>query len=532
MDIPLWKGSEIRIPLDATLPQFARLAAQAVPDAIALIEGTSGASVTWSKLAIRAERAARGLASCGFGRGDCLFMVMPNSIAWYIASLAAQSLGGTVSGINPLATPGEMARQMSRVPVKAVLCAVLFLPAAREAAAKAGIGLLITDDAAAGVLSLPDLDGPALDPDDHRNSPGDPALLPFSSGTTGLPKAVVLTHRSLMAGGAQAAAGLGLAPGDRILGLAPLFHIVGPSLFAAALLRHAAIVVMPRFDLQAMLLVIARHRVTHLPLFPPVIKAFAYHPAVEGADFSSVRAVISSGAPLAPAVQEQAARRIGRPVLQIYGMTETGGCISMDRAEDPTPGSVGYPVAGQEIRILETSSAALLGAGTDGEVQVRGPSLMQGYLDNPDETGKAFAGEGWLRTGDTGHFDAEGRLWLTGRIKELIKVHAGQVPPVEIEMILAEHPAVADVVIVGRPNEHCGEIPVAYVVWRREADPFAVIEWVNDQLIAYKRVRAIESIEVIPRNASGKADRKALAAEDALRCRKSEETRRPRAAVA
>jgi len=515
-----WRGPAIDWPGETTLPEHARKRGRDEPDAVALIDGETGAVVTRRDLAARAERLARGLSAKGFYRGDCLCAIMPNCVEWYVAALAAQSLGGTVSGVSPASTPEEVVRQFSRVPAKAVIAAPAFLDLARRAVERNRIPLLfLTNGEAADAIPLDPIDGPGLRPDLQPVFPEDPALFPFSSGTADLPKAVVITHRNLLAGGAQMVHCLGIEPGDRIFGLAPHFHIVGPLAFAASLVAGASVVIVPRFEPHLMFDIIEKHAVTHMPIVPPVLRALATHPAGKDRDYSGLRAVGCAGAAVHPSIHIAAMQRLGRPVVQVYGMTETSGPVTIDDLNHPKPGCVGFSVPLSEVRIVDQQTGAPLGEEEDGEIQVRGPHVMQGYLGLPAETSKTIAANGWLRTGDIGRFDADGRLSITGRLKELIKVHSSQVAPAELEAVIATHPAVADVAVIGRPNSHCGEIPVAYVVWRSMADPFAVMEWANDQMISYKRIRAIETIAAVPRNPTGKIDRRLLSKEDVERTR-------------
>ncbi|GIL02352.1 MAG: AMP-dependent synthetase [Alphaproteobacteria bacterium] len=515
----MWEGAEIDWPRDATLPELVDANAAKKPDGIVLIDAVSARTVTNAQLASLYRRAANGLAERGFGRGDCLCTLMPNSLAWYVAALAAQSLGGTISGINPLATPGEIARQFSRVPTKAILA---FLPLAETANAIAsaqGVSILLSSEAGLpGVPSLFDIGGDS-ESREHRCFCDDPALLPFSSGTTGLPKPVVVTHRNLIAGGCQVPPLLRVDVGARFLGLAPLFHIVGPNLFVVALMTGSAVVIVPRFDPMLIFDAIEKFAVTHVPVMAPILRALARHPAAGGRDFSRLKVVAASGAPLFEVVQAEAAAFFGCPVTQVYGMTESSSAITVDDPADTTPGSVGLPVPLSRLRIIDVASGRPLPANRDGEIQVAGPNIMQGYLGLPAETAKVITEDGWLRTGDVGWMGNDGKLRITGRIKELIKVNGGQVAPAELELLLTAHPAVADAIVIGRDNPYSGEVPVAYVALNAPADPFAIMDWVNEQVIHYKRIRAIEIIEVLPRTATGKADRNAVLAEDSRRRR-------------
>lgn len=514
-----WEGPTISWKPALTLPALADRNGRERPHDVILVDAVSGREMTCAQLVVAYHKAARGLAAAGMGRGDCLCTLMPNDLDWYVAALAAQSLGGTISGINPLATLDEIGRQFSRVPAKAVLTVAPLGEAARAVAAAAGIPIVLSTGGGSAEPALVDIDGPEIERR-HRCFADDPAMFPFSSGTTGLPKAVVITHRNMVCGGHQMCHALHVGRGDRFLGLAPLFHVVGPCLFACALVSGGAVVVVPRFDPELVFDAIERQRVTHVPLMSPVLRALARHPARRNHDLSHLKVVIASGAPLPKADQIEAAERFGCPVVQVYGMTEAASGITCDEVSAPTPGSAGRPVPLVKLRIVEPETGASLPAGNQGEMQVQGPNIFQGYLGYPAETAKIMTHDGWLKTGDVGVIGSHGRLQITGRIKELIKVNSSQVPPAELEALLAGHPAVAEAAVLGRPNRYAGEMPVAYVVLQMPVDPFEVMDWANERVIHYKRVRAIEVVEALPKNAVGKLDRKALVALDRTRAGK------------
>lgn len=510
----IWEGPSIEWDPALTLPDLADRNARNRPDDVVLVDATGERTMTNAELASAFRRVARGLAAAGFARGDCLCALMPNDLAWYVAALAAQSLGGTISGINPLATPDEIVRQFSHVPAKAILTVPQFGEVVDEIAGRCSVSILLSAASSQpGMPSLWELDG-AEAPQARRCFAEDPAMFPFSSGTSGLPKPVVITQRNLVCGGHQMSLAVSFGRGDRFLGLAPLFHVIGPSLFACALVAGGAVVVVPRFEPELVFDAAERHRATHLPLLSPVVRLLAHHPAGRDRNYSVLKTIVASGAPLAERDQVEAAERSGCPVVQVYGMTETVSGICADDIASPTPGTVGRPVPLTAVRVVDARTGRNLGAGETGEIEVRAPNVMQGYLACPADTAKIMTPDGWLRTGDIGEMGDDGKLRITGRSKELIKVNSGQVPPAELEAVLSGHSAVADAAVIGRPNRYAGEVPVAFVVLRVPADPFEIMDWVNGQVIHYKRIRAIEIVDLVPRNALGKIDRKALAAMD------------------
>jgi acyl-CoA synthetase (AMP-forming)/AMP-acid ligase II len=333
---------------------------------------------------------------------------------------------------------------------------------------------------------------------------GDVALLLSSSGTTGLPKLVQLSHRAAVTSICQLSAVYPYREGERVLGLAPFFHIMGLScVLLHALSSGATVVTMARFDLEEMLRTIERHGISQMLVPPPVLGALAHHPLVDSFDLSSLRMIGVGGAASTAELERAVEDRLGCMVGQGYGMTEAGPMIAAPAFDPPDVrhGSVGRLMSGTEARIV------------DGEVWVRGPQLMSGYVDNPLATAATLDAEGWLHTGDTGRFDDDGFLWLGDRIKELIKVKGFQVAPAELEALLREHPAVADVAVVGLPDGEAGERPVAFLVARGDLDRDALRAHVDAQVAPYKRLREIVELEALPRSPTGKLLRRMLVAE-------------------
>jgi acyl-CoA synthetase (AMP-forming)/AMP-acid ligase II len=334
--------------------------------------------------------------------------------------------------------------------------------------------------------------------------PGETALLLSSSGTTGLPKIVQLTHRAVVTNLCQFAMPFPYREGERVLGLAPFFHVMGLScVLLHALASGATVVTMPRFDLEAMLQTIERHRISQVLIPPPVLAALAHHPLVDAFDLSSLRVVGVGGAPSTAELERAAAERLGCVVGQGYGMTEAGPMIAVTTTDPPQVrhGSVGRLVPGTEARVV------------DGEVWVRGPQLMSGYVDDPVATAATIDADGWLHTGDLGRFDDDGYLYLAGRLKELIKVKGFQVAPAELEALLRAHPAVADAAVVGVPDEAAGERPVAFVVPDGELDRDELLKAIAAQVAPYKRLREIVEVDALPRSPTGKLLRRLLVAE-------------------
>jgi acyl-CoA synthetase (AMP-forming)/AMP-acid ligase II len=273
---------------------------------------------------------------------------------------------------------------------------------------------------------------------------------------------------------------------------------------------------MPRFDFEQFLTLIQRHRITLVTVPPPIMAALAHHPLVDARDLSSVQLIASGGAPLGADLQRAVADRFPNAVVgQAWGMTETAvGATIPDRGFGTVPGSVGQVQPNTELRVVDLRTGGELGADERGELWVRGPQVMAGYLNRPDATAETVDADGWLHTGDLGYLDADGNVFIVDRLKELIKVNAYQVAPAELEVLLSTHSAVADAAVISRPDETHGEIPVAVVVTRSEVGEDELMAWVAERVAPHKQIRAVRFVEAIPKTPSGKILRRVLAEQD------------------
>jgi acyl-CoA synthetase (AMP-forming)/AMP-acid ligase II len=338
--------------------------------------------------------------------------------------------------------------------------------------------------------------------------------LPYSSGTTGLPKGVMLTNRNLVANILQTVAIQEPTDEDTVIGVLPFFHIYGMQVIMNCTLRSGGtIVTMPRFDLEQFLRLIQEHRVTRAYVVPPIALALARHPAVDQFDTSSLNFVMSGAAPLGAELEDECRNRLGGAlVLQGYGMTETSPvthCIPMD-PDAARPGSIGPALANTECRIVVLEEDRDAEPGERGELWIRGPQIMAGYLNNDEATRATIDDEGWLHTGDIAIVDEDGYFAIVDRVKELIKYKGFQVAPAELEALLVQHPCVADAAVIPVPDEEAGEIPKAFLVLRGEASENDIKEFVAGKVATYKQVRAVEFIDEIPKSPSGKILRRVL----------------------
>jgi acyl-CoA synthetase (AMP-forming)/AMP-acid ligase II len=477
---------------------------------VAIADAAGGRMITYAELARAVEAFAGGLVRRGFGRGDVLALSMPNLPEYAVAFHGTLCAGGVVTTVNPLFTPGELAGQLGRTGARLLLTVPARAEAAREAAQQVGLeDVLVIGEPSFETLLGSEEPAPEL----LLDSAVDLAALPCSSGTTGLPKAVMLTHRNLVANVCQFLRVQHLAPRDTVVAVLPFFHIYGMTVIMNAGLRAGAtIVTMPRFELEDFLRTIQDHRVTRAYVIPPIVLALAKHPAVDRFDLSSLEFVFSGAAPLSAELAKTCAIRLGCPVLQGYGLTEASPVTHAvpDDSKLSKPGSIGPAVPLTEAIVADPTTGAELSPGEPGEIWVRGPQVMQGYLGDPAATAEILDENGWLHTGDVGFADDDGWFTVVDRLKEMIKYKGCQIAPAELEAVLLAHPSVADAAVIGSPDEKAGEVPKGMVVLKGEATPEELLAHVATQVAPYKKLRRVELVDEIPKSPSGKILRRVL----------------------
>src|SRR5438270_1899340 len=510
----------VRSPLaDLSLPNldfssFVLERGRRLPDKAALIDGVTGETLTFGEFTSRVDVLAGGLLGRGLRPGDVVAVCGPNSPAFALAAHAVWRAGAVVVTVNPLFTEREMLQELADAGARMLLVAPEALERAVPAARQAGLAEVISLGEAAGLASLASVAAGAAPPPRPAVDPRrDAALILYSSGTTGLPKGVVLTHANLMAALYQLHSGDLAREDDVLIGLSPFFHVVGLNgILNLSLFAGATLVTMARYQFAGFLCLLQDRRVSSAFLTPPVVQELIRQPAVERFDLSSLRSILCAAAPLGPELEQAAADRLGCVVRQGYGMTEASGPITTTLSADIRRGSVGLLVPSTESKIIDLADGHALSAGEPGAILVRGPQVMRGYLNQPEATAATLEPDGWLHTGDVGFFDADGFLWVVDRVKEIIKYKAYQVAPAELEGVLMSHPAVADAAVVPSPDAEAGEGPKAVVILRpaTTASEAELLAFVAERVAPYKRVRRLELADSIPRSPTGKILRRLL----------------------
>ncbi|MEZ5714150.1 MAG: AMP-binding protein [Paracoccaceae bacterium] len=485
------------------------------PDMTVLIDGPSGRKVTGAQFIGGVKSLAGGLTARNWGAGKVLALMAPNIPEYCIVFHASAWAGGTVTTINPTYTAHEVNHQLLDAEADVLVTIAMFADTAREAIKGTRVReIVIIGDAPEGMVPLAELMGPPLEEQSPVPVEDHVVALPYSSGTTGLPKGVMLTHRNLVVNIDQALVPADVATGELTIAFLPFFHIYGLQvLMNIYLAAGGGLVTMPRFDLEMYLKLIAEHRTPRLWIVPPVALALAKHPLVDSYDLTCVTQVNSAAAPLGADVAEAMGKRLGTNATQGYGMTELSPVSHITPFGRGKPGASGVTISNTESRIVNPETLDDVAPGADGELWVRGPQVMKGYLNNHKATEETITADGWLRTGDIGHFDADGYLYLTDRLKELVKYKGFQVAPAELEAELLTHPAIVDAAVIGVPDAEAGELPMAFIVAAPGAQAPTLDEvktYLETRLAHYKQVRVLEVVDEIPKSASGKILRRLL----------------------
>jgi PAS domain S-box-containing protein len=431
----------IEIP-SVSLPAFLFERASANLQKAALVDGATGRCLTYADLWSAARRTAVGLADRGIRHGDVVAIWSPNVLDYPVAVFGTMLAGGVVTTINPLYTANELANQLRDVGARVLIASAASADAAVRAAAAVGIADLFVFGRAPGVPSFDALlhdDVPFDAPIDPRE---DVAAILYSSATTGLPKGVMLTHYNLVASLLQVQAAERMRASEIVLGVMPLYHIYGFNVVMnLTLSAGATLVMLERFEIQPFLDALQTYRVTTAFLVPPIVRTLASHPLVDRYDVSRLKHVLSAAAPLPEYSAVRCADRIGCEVKQAYGLTETGPTTHYTPRGRVRVNAAGVAVPNTEWKIVDVATKSDLAVGDIGEVWVRGPQVMKGYLNNPEATRRVIDGRGWLHTGDIGYADADGYLYVLDRANDLLKFRGLQYREDELLLTMVEESA-------------------------------------------------------------------------------------------
>jgi len=521
-------GSAVKVPSESlTFPL--RKAAQLYPKKVAVIEPEAGGKkTTYQWLEEKSSVLAASLAGMGVEPGDRVAVWMKNSLGYILSFYGILKASGIVVPVSTHYGEREVLHQLRETKVKGIITSDSLYAQMRNLVAEVdGLRFVVLEGQALNHAGTGQGELPAdtipfssllMGSDRLDRSIGmDPeetiAVLPFSSGTTGLPKGVMLTHFNLLSDLYQVVQVHEVSETDIMINQLPFFHIYGMTvLMGTSIMAGATQVVASQFrPVDRFLFLFETYRPTLFFTVPLIIQEFCHHPKVPTMDWSRLRYVNAGGAILSSEVQQRFTKITGVPVMVGYGLTESSPTTHVTPIRKIKPGSIGLPLSLTEDRIVDPETRTELQTREVGELWIRGPQVMKGYYNNPEATAQTVV-DGWLRTGDLAWKDEEGYVFIVDRLKEVIKCKGLQVAPAEIEHILVGHPDIKDAAVVGEPHPEYGEVPVAYVVLRDKASlsSEAIIEYAAQGLAKYKRLARVVPTDMIPRSASGKILRRLL----------------------
>ena len=480
-------------------------------------------NLTYRELDALANAFANALLDLGIDKGQRVCLFMANRPEYLISWFAITRIGAVASPMNPSYKEREVAYQLSNSEAVALVVQQELLPLVQSVRAETPAleHVVVVGSNPHAPQTFPQSFSYLVrthPPTPRGIEPGweDLVALPYSSGTTGLPKGVMLSHKNLVYNAYQSVATARITFQDRLLVFVPLYHIYGIMLMGLAAMTGATIVLMERFDADKCLQLIQEQRITILYSVPQVLAVLNDWPRLHDYDLHTVRFTQCGAAPVPPALARRFEELTHIPVMTSYGLTEASPGTHSNPVYDPRlmkVETIGLPIHDTRQKIVDIETGQIeLAVGEEGELIVQGPQVMQGYWKAPEATAEALR-DGWLYTGDIGWRDEEGYVTITDRKKELIKYKGFSVAPAQLEALLLEHVGVADVAIIAKPNEEAGEVPKAFVVLRSGYENLSedeLLVWVNEQIAGYKQVREIEFIDAIPRNPSGKILRRVL----------------------
>ncbi|KAI3993863.1 hypothetical protein MKX01_002876 [Papaver californicum] len=487
---------------------------------IALIDSDTGNRISFTELGLYVENLANYLQyKIGLSKGDSVYVISSPSLKIPILYFALLSIGVIISPANPLSSKGEICRQIDLT--KPVIVFATKNTAEKTPSLKYQTILLDSPEFQSVLIS----GSHGIEKKMKRKvevKQTDTAAILYSSGTTGKVKGVVLTHRNfigLICGYNEIRYQTKEMESEMIqpVGLftVPLFHVFGFFMFIKGAAMAETVILMEKFDFIEMLKAVEKYKVTYIPVSPPLVIAMAKLDVVKKFDLSSLQVVGCGGAPLGKDVSEKFTARFPNVlIVQGYGLTESAGSATRMIGPDESThyGSAGLLAENLEAKIVDPVSGEALSPGQQGELWLRGPIIMSGYVGDNEATASTLDSEGWLKTGDLCYFDTEGFLFVVDRLKELIKYKAYQVPPAELEHLLQSHPEIADAAVIPYPDENAGQIPMAYIV-RQPGSNLSegqVKDFIAKQVAPYKKIRKVAFVSAIPKSPAGKILRREL----------------------
>ncbi|KVI06105.1 4-coumarate--CoA ligase 1-like isoform X1 [Cynara cardunculus var. scolymus] len=520
------KLPDIYIPKHLTLHSYCFENISDFSDRPCLIDGATGQVYTYAEVELTSRKVASALHKLGIGKGDVIMILLQNSFEFVYSFLGASYLGAISTMANPFFTAAEIIKQAKASSAKIIITQSSHVPKVKEFASDNSIKVVCIDSAPEGCLHYSELtSGNETELPEVEISSDDVVALPYSSGTTGLPKGVMLTHKGLVTSVAQQVDGenpnLWIHKEDVLMCVLPLFHIYSlNSILLCGLRAGAAILIMQKFEIVPFLQLIEKYKVTIGPFVPPIVLTIANNEeVVDKYDLSSIRTVMSGAAPLGKELEDTVRIKFPNAKLgQGYGMTEAGPVLAMCLAFAKEPfdiksGACGTVVRNAEMKIVDPDSGASLPRNQRGEICIRGDQIMKGYVNDLEATKATIDSKGWLHTGDVGYIDDDDELFIVDRLKELIKYKGFQVAPAELEALLLTHPDISDAAVVPMKDEAAGEVPVAFVVKSNvDVTEDDIKQFISKQVVFYKRIKRVFFIEAIPKSPSGKILRKELRA--------------------
>jgi len=503
---------DVDIP-EVTITAHVLRKASELADRVAIRDAAGTSAYTYTELNDAIHSLAGGLAARGIKPGKVVGLMAPNLPEYAIVFHGVAVAGAAVTTINPTYGAQEVRHQLKDAGASILFTVPMFAETALAAIEGTDVTeVVIIGDAVPGTTAMSEVFGDpiaqvAIDTATHT------VVLPYSSGTTGLPKGVMLSHRNLVANIEQCIHAIRYQENEVALAALPFFHIYGMQVLMNSLLSNGVLTItMPRFDMVEALQAVQDLKITRFFAVPPIIIGLVNAPIVDEYDTSSIKQVFSGAAPLGAELAAQAAARLGCEVVQGFGMTELSPVSHLTVEGEYRPGTSGVTASNTESRVVDPETGEDQDIGGRGELWVRGPQVMTGYLNNPTATAETIDADGWLHTGDIAIIDEHGHMSIVDRMKELIKFKGFQVAPAELEALLITHPKVADVAVIGIPDDEAGEIPKAFITLAPGAEITLeeIQALVSENLVSYKQIRELEVIDAIPKSAAGKILRKEL----------------------